>query len=605
MSREEKLASLQVTSASPLDEECRKEILSMIAEREFDLSEEVDPELLGGFVAEVHSLRFDYSLKSRLKRAERLVKDEVKRRALRELAAAQNLEESVARNRAAAKELLHSDELSSLLKKLSAGEIHETGTVLNIADGVCYVDGLPSCKNQELVLFEDESYGLVMNLEPDKVGIVLLDSESSVLAGDRCISTGRTLEVPVGKKLLGRIVDALGQAIDGLGPVETARRRPVESPSAAIIDRQEVNRPLYTGITSIDAMIPIGRGQRELIIGDRRCGKTSIAVDTIIRQKDQNVACVYVAIGQRMSAVAEVVRRLKSEGAMDYTTVVVASASDSAAMQYLAPYSACAMAEELMYEEKRDVLIVYDDLSKHAVAYRALSLLLRRPPGREAYPGDIFYIHSRLLERSARLSEELGGASITALPIIETLGGNISAYVPTNVISITDGQIFLDTDRFFSGQKPAVNEGLSVSRVGGAAQTKAMKKVAGSLRLLLSQAAELESFSKLNSDSDASTKIRVKRGRLIKKLLCQGLGEIRRMSDSVFLLHLSNEGALDFVEEDKADALFRELLEYYRNNARPLIEKLEEKKVLEDEDKQAMLACLEQFKAERGLGGEA
>ncbi len=588
-------SQIEIKSDRALSEDNRKSILSLIAEKEYEIKETIDPEILGGFVVDVDSTRYDYSVKNRLKRIFNNLDSEIKKKAMHDISRSKDLEQTIARNREDVKKILDDSNLAEILKDIPAGEIKEFGEVVSIADGVCYAEGLPSCKNQELIIFDNDSYGLAMNLESDKVGIILLSNDSSISAGSYCFSTGKILTVPVGTELIGRVVDALGREIDGLGPIDSQNRRPIEHEAAPIIDRQEVNQPLYTGITAIDAMTPIGRGQRELIIGDRRSGKTSIAVDAIIRQKDQDVICIYVAIGQRMGAVAEVVKRLKDQDAMSYTTVVVASASDSPAMQYIAPYSACAMAEEFMYKQHKDVLIVYDDLSKHAVAYRSLSLLLRRPPGREAFPGDIFYIHSRLLERSARLSESLGSGSITALPIIETLNGNISAYVPTNVISITDGQIFLDTDRFFSGIRPAINEGLSVSRVGGAAQTKAMKKVASSLRLKLSQAAELESFSKLNSDSDSSTKQLVQRGRLLRRLLCQGLGEIRRMNESVCLIYLCNLGKFDFLDETEAAAFFLEFLNFWRINATECIDRIETSGQITEADTQNMEEVFEKF----------
>lgn len=595
LEKKDEKSQIEIKSDKKLSEENRKSILSLVAEKEFDIKETVDPDILGGFVLDVDSTRYDYSVKNRLKRVFANLESEVKKRAMADISKSKDLEETIAKNRADVQKILRDENLATLIKDIPVGEIKEFGQVISVADGVCYVEGLPSCKNQELIIFDNDNYGLAMNLECDKVGIILLSNDNSISAGSYCFSTGKVLTVPVGLELTGRVVDALGREIDGLGPIEATSRRAIESEAAPIIDRQEVNQPLYTGITAIDAMIPIGRGQRELIIGDRRSGKTSIAVDTIIRQKDQDVVCIYVAIGQRMSSVAEVVKRLKEESAMTYTTVVVASASDSPAMQYIAPYSACAMAEELMYKYHKDVLIVYDDLSKHAVAYRSLSLLLRRPPGREAFPGDIFYIHSRLLERSARLSERLGSASITALPIIETLNGNISAYVPTNVISITDGQIFLDTDRFFSGIRPAINEGLSVSRVGGAAQSKAMKKVASSLRLKLSQAAELESFSKLNSDSDSNTKQQVQRGKLLRRLLCQGLGEIRRMNESVCLIYLCNLGKFDSLNEAEASQFFIDFLKFWNQNAKETINKIESSTVLTDEDKSKMETVFDEY----------
>ncbi len=573
-------------SAQELSPESVEEIVSTIQSELLEVHTEVDPSLIGGFIADYGDLRFDYSFKGCLDRIERQLKTELQKA---------NLDERDETEDAfSAAELLHREEVLKMLQSVPHGTINEVGRVLTVSDGVCVVRGLPHCRNQELLLFGEDSYGLAMNLESDQVGVVLFGAAASVRAGDLCVSTGKTLSVPTGEKMFGRVVNALGLPIDGKGPIESDGEREVETASAPIIQRQSVNAPLYTGITAIDAMIPVGRGQRELIIGDRRCGKTSIAVDTILRQKDQHVFCVYVAIGQRNSSVAEVVKRLTEAGAMDYTCVMVASAAESAAMQYVAPYAGTAIAEAMMYQGK-DVLIVYDDLSKHAVAYRAISLLLRRPPGREAYPGDIFYIHSRLLERSAHLSEEMGGGSLTALPIIETQGGNISAYVPTNVISITDGQIFLDTDRFFAGQRPAVNEGLSVSRVGGAAQRKAMKKVAGSLRLTLSQASELEAFTRLNSESDSATMKQVRRGRVLRAMLTQPLGQIRRMPESVALIHLAQSGNFDEIEEQALQSYYERILEALQSQESQWIEEVDRQGSLDDEHIQQLENFYERF----------
>ena len=384
-------------------------------------------------------------------------------------------------------------------------EMNESGTILTVGDGIATVYGLKNAMMSELLLFPHDVYGMVMNLEDEQVGVVLLGDNSDIKEGDVVKRTGHIIEVPVGDSLMGRVVNALGQPIDGLGEIQTDKTRPVERVAPGVMTRKSVSVPLQTGLKIIDSMIPIGRGQRELIIGDRQTGKTAIAIDTILNQKGQNVKCIYVAIGQKASTVAQIVEKLKQHGAMEYTTIVAATASEAAPLQYIAPYAGCAMGEEWM-ENGEDVLIVYDDLSKHAVAYRTLSLLLRRPPGREAYPGDVFYLHSRLLERAARLNENYGGGSLTALPIIETQAGDISAYIPTNVISITDGQIFLKTDMFNEGIRPSVDSGLSVSRVGSAAQTKAMKQVSGSLKLELAQYREMESFAKFGSDLDASTK---------------------------------------------------------------------------------------------------
>ena len=398
--------------------------------------------------------------------------------------------------------------------------ITEYGSIMMVGDGIARVSGLENCMSGELLEFPGETYGMALNLEENDVGVVIMGSDMHIGEGDLVKPTGTVVEVPVGEAMVGRVVNALGQPLDGKGPIETSDVRPIESEAPGVLQRKGVFQPLQTGIKAIDSMIPIGKGQRELIIGDRQTGKTAIAIDTILNQNGQNVICIYVAIGQKQSTVAQMVQRLEEAGAMEYTTVVSASASDVAPLQYIAPYAGCAMAEYFMYQGK-DVLIIYDDLSKHAVAYRAMSLLLRRPPGREAYPGDIFYLHSRLLERAAKLSDELGGGSITALPIIETQAGDVSAYIPTNVISITDGQIFLESDLFFSGQRPAVNAGISVSRVGGSAQIKAMKKVASSVKLELAQYRELASFSQFGSDIDRDTKARLDHGLVLMEIIKQ------------------------------------------------------------------------------------
>ena len=420
---------------------------------------------------------------------------------------------------------LRPEEISTVIKEQiknykSQMEVSDFGTVLEVGDGISRVYGLDNCMSGELLEFPGNTYGMALNLEQDNVGAVILGSDRDIKEGDIVKPTGKVVEVPVGENMLGRVVNALGQPIDGKGPIVTNETRPIECPASGVLARKSVHEPLQTGIKAIDAMIPIGKGQRELIIGDRQTGKTAIAIDTIINQKGQDVICIYVAIGQKNSTVAQLVQNLEDRGAMDYTIVVSATASESAPMQYIAPYAGVSIAEKFMYEGKH-VLIVYDDLSKHAVAYRAMSLLLRRPPGREAYPGDVFYLHSRLLERAAKLSDELGGGSITALPIIETQAGDVSAYIPTNVISITDGQIYLESELFFSGQRPAVNAGISVSRVGGSAQIKAMKKVASSVKLELAQYRELANFSQFGSDVDQDTKDRLDHGKLLMEILKQ------------------------------------------------------------------------------------
>ena len=435
---------------------------------------------------------------------------------------------------------LRPEEISSVIKEQierysSQLDVSDVGTVIQVADGIARVHRLENAMQGELLQFPGDVYGMVLNLEEDNVGVVLLGSASNIEEGDIVKTTGRVVEVPVGDALLGRVVNSLGQPIDGKGPIQTDKFRKIERVASGVITRKSVDTPLQTGIKAIDSMVPIGRGQRELIIGDRQTGKTAIAIDTIINQKGQNAKCIYVAIGQKASTVANIVKTLEEFGAMAYTTVVVSTASDLAPLQYIAPYSGCAIGEEWM-ENGEDVLVVYDDLSKHATAYRTLSLLLRRPPGREAYPGDVFYLHSRLLERAVRMSDEYGGGSLTALPIIETQAGDVSAYIPTNVISITDGQIYLETEMFNSGFRPAVNAGLSVSRVGGAAQTKAMKKVAGSIRVDLAQYREMEVFTQFSSDLDAITKEQLEYGKRMMELLKQPLGSPLSLHEQVITL---------------------------------------------------------------------
>ena len=436
---------------------------------------------------------------------------------------------------------LRPEEISSVIKEQimryeSKLQVEDTGTVIQVGDGIARVHGLAKCMAGELLEFPGEVYGMVLNLEEDSVGAVLFGSDTHIKEGDPVKRTERIVEVPVGDNLLGRVVNSLGQPVDGKGPIKSDKFRPIESNASGVIARKSVHQPLQTGIKAIDSMIPIGRGQRELIIGDKQTGKTAIAIDTIINQKEEDVICIYVAIGQKNSTVAQLVKTLEDKGAMDYSIVVTASASDPAPLQYIAPYAGVAMAEEFMYAGK-DVLIVYDDLSKHAVAYRAMSLLLRRPPGREAYPGDVFYIHSRLLERAAKLNDDLGGGSITALPIIETQAGDVSAYIPTNVISITDGQIFLESELFFSGQRPAVNAGISVSRVGGDAQIKAMKKVSGKIKLELAQYRELAAFAQFGSDLDAATQRTLQHGERLMEVLKQGLHDTRKVEHQTMTIY--------------------------------------------------------------------
>lgn len=443
-------------------------------------------------------------------------------------------------------------EISSLIKeqiKAYKEDIYteNVGRVVQVGDGIALIHGLDKAMSSELLIFPNDVYGMVQNLETDCVGAILLGESSKVKEGDLVKCSGRILEIPVGDEFIGRVVDPLGKPIDGLGSIITTKTRPIEVKATGVMDRASVNEPLQTGIKVLDALVPIGRGQRELIIGDRQTGKTSIAVDTILNQKDQNVICIYVAIGQKESTVSSVYETLKENGAMSYSIIVSASASNPAPLLYLAPYSGVTMAEYFMFNGK-DVLIIYDDLSKHAVAYREMSLLLHRPPGREAYPGDVFYLHSRLLERAAKLNDKLGGGSITALPIIETQAGDISAYIPTNVISITDGQIFLQADYFYKGIRPAINAGLSVSRVGGAAQTKAIKKVSGTLRLDLASYRELESFAQFGSDLDASTKARLERGKRTQEILKQDLHKTLAMEEEAIILYSLTHSHLDSIK---------------------------------------------------------
>ena len=461
---------------------------------------------------------------------------------------------------------LRPEEISAVIKEQIKNyknqlEISDFGTVIQVGDGIARVYGLENCMSGELLEFPGNTYGMAMNLEEDNVGVVIMGSDREIKEGDIVKPTGKVAEVPVGDAMMGRVVNALGQPIDGKGPIVSRESRPIEYPAPGVLQRKSVNQPLQTGIKAIDSMIPIGRGQRELIIGDRQTGKTAIAIDTILNQKGEDVICIYVAIGQKKSTVAQLVQNLEDKGAMDYTIVVSATASDVAPLQYIAPYAGCAIGEYFMYQGK-DVLIVYDDLSKHAVAYRAMSLLLRRPPGREAYPGDVFYLHSRLLERAAKLSDELGGGSITALPIIETQAGDVSAYIPTNVISITDGQIYLETELFFTGQRPAVNAGISVSRVGGNAQIKAMKKVASSVKLELAQYRELASFSQFGSDVDADTKARLDHGQVLMEILKQPQYQPIPVEKQVMIIYAAVNHVLDDIEVEQVKDFEHKLFEF-------------------------------------------
>ena len=495
---------------------------------------------------------------------------------------------------------LRPEEISSVIKdeikKYSTEfDVSDVGTVIQVADGIARIHGLEKAMQGELLEFPNEIYGMVLNLEEDNVGAVLLGDSSNINEGDTVKTTGNVATVPVGDAMLGRVVNALGQPIDGKGPIHTDKTRPVERVASGVISRKSVDTPLQTGIKAIDSMVPIGRGQRELIIGDRQTGKTAIAIDTILNQKDQDVLCIYVAIGQKASTVANIVKTLEDNGALDYTTVVASTASELAPLQYIAPYAGCAIGEEWM-EQGKDVLIVYDDLSKHAAAYRTLSLLLRRPPGREAYPGDVFYLHSRLLERAARLSDKLGGGSLTALPIIETQAGDVSAYIPTNVISITDGQIYLETEMFNSGFRPAVNPGLSVSRVGGSAQIKAMKKIAGSIRIDLAQYRELAAFSQFGSDLDADTKEKLDQGERIREVLKQGQYVPQPVWYQVIIIYAATKKyLLDIPVEDVLD--FEKGLFAFIDTKYPEIPaSIRDTKVLSDEMEQKLIQAIEEYK---------
>ena len=479
-------------------------------------------------------------------------------------------------------------------------EVSETGVVILVGDGIAKASGLDKCMANELLEFPDGSFGMAQNLEEDTVSIVILGSDQGIKEGDIVKRTGRVVSVPVGEALIGRVVNALGEPIDGKGEIAAAAFHPIESPAPGIIERKHVNRPVQTGIKAIDSMIPIGRGQRELIIGDRQTGKTTIATDTILNQKGKNMICIYVAIGQKRSTVAQVVDNLTAAGAMDYTIVVSATASELAPMQYIAPYAGCTMGEYFMHQGK-DVLVIYDDLSKHAVAYRAISLLIRRPPGREAYPGDVFYLHSRLLERAAQLSPELGGGSLTALPIIETQAGDVSAYIPTNVISITDGQIFLESELFNSGVMPAVNPGISVSRVGGDAQIKAMKKVAGSLKLLYSQYRELQSFAQFGSDLDADTKARLARGERIVAVLKQKNNNPKEVAQQVCIIYAVTKGYLNDIELEKIPEFEKQLEEFMDNYHPAVLENIRTSGKLETETESELKTALDELVAQFNL----
>ena len=497
---------------------------------------------------------------------------------------------------------LRPEEISSVIKEQIKNyskelETSEVGTVIQVADGIARVHGLEKAMQGELLEFPGDVYGMVMNLEEDNVGAVLLSGNRNINEGDTVKTTGRVVEVPVGDGMLGRVVNALGQPIDGKGPIQSNKTRPIERVASGVISRKSVDTPLQTGIKAIDAMVPIGRGQRELIIGDRQTGKTAIAIDTIINQKGQDVYCIYVAIGQKASTVANIVKSLTEYGAMDYTTVVASTASEMAPLQYIAPYAGCAIGEEWM-ESGKDVLVIYDDLSKHATAYRTLSLLLRRPPGREAYPGDVFYLHSRLLERAAKLNDELGGGSLTALPIIETQAGDVSAYIPTNVISITDGQIYLETEMFNAGFRPAVNAGLSVSRVGGAAQIGAMKKIASPIRTELAQYRELAAFSQFGSELDADTKERLAQGERIKEMLKQPQYKPMPVEKQVMIIYAATKKYLLDVAVSDVQAFEKALFEYVDTKYPEIPESIRTEKQMTEATEKLLIKAIEECKKE-------
>ena len=497
---------------------------------------------------------------------------------------------------------LKPEEISSVIKEqikryASELEVSDVGTVIQVADGIARIHGLENAMQGELLEFPGEVYGMVLNLEEDNVGAVLLGDNRNINEGDTVKTTGRVVEVPVGDCMLGRVVNALGQPIDGKGPIQATSFRQIERVASGVISRKSVDTPLQTGIKAIDSMVPIGRGQRELIIGDSQTGKTAIAVDTIINQKGQGVKCIYVAIGQKASTVANIVQTFEEHGAMDYTTVVASTASELAPLQYIAPYAGCAIGEEWM-ENGEDVLVVYDDLSKHATAYRTLSLLLRRPPGREAYPGDVFYLHSRLLERAARLSDKLGGGSLTALPIIETQAGDVSAYIPTNVISITDGQIFLETEMFNAGFRPAINPGISVSRVGGSAQIKAMKKIAGPIRIDLAQYRELASFAQFGSELDADTTERLAQGARIKEMLKQPQYQPMPVEYQVIIIYAATQKHLLDIPVEDVLRFEKGLFEFIQTKYPEIPEAIRTEKVISDKTEEALVKAINEFKSE-------
>ena len=562
--------------------------------QEVSLSLRVDPSLIGGLRVEIDGRLYDGTIKKQLTITDG--NEEVDSSSEAGFEWLEKLGASDKKSGGISEEELN--ELERRVRRMTAfrtrAEVVPSGSVLSVGDGIAHVSGLSGCRNNELLRFEGNKFGIAFNLESDNVGVILLDKTGGIEQGSHVEGTGRVVSVPVGEGLLGRVVDPLGRPVDGKEPIRAKRYRPVETEAPPIIERGAVNTPLQTGYIAVDSMVPIGRGQRELIIGDRQTGKTAIAVDTIINQKNTGVICIYVAIGQKASTIASVQKTLEENGAMEYTTIVAATASDTAPMQYIAPYAGCAMAEEFMYNG-RDALIIYDDLSKHAVAYRAISLLLRRPPGREAYPGDVFYLHSRLLERAAKLSDRLGGGSMTALPIIETMAGDISAYIPTNVISITDGQIFLESELFNAGVRPAVNGGLSVSRVGGNAQTKAMRKVSGQLRLDLAQYRELAVFAQFGSDLDNATRDMLSQGEKLTELLKQGQYSPVPMAEQAVLLYVMTRGlATDLDVKQIADFKVK-FIEFLRARYPQILLRIEQGGQMDEDTENSLITAAKDY----------
>ena len=562
--------------------------------QEVSLSLRVDPSLIGGLRVEIDGRLYDGTIKKQLTITDG--NEEVDSSSEAGFEWLEKLGASDKKSGGISEEELN--ELERRVRRMTAfrtrAEVVPSGSVLSVGDGIAHVSGLSGCRNNELLRFEGNKFGIAFNLENDNVGVILLDKTGGIEQGSHVEGTGRVVSVPVGEGLLGRVVDPLGRPIDGKEPIRAKRYRPVETEAPPIIERGAVNTPLQTGYIAVDSMVPIGRGQRELIIGDRQTGKTAIAVDTIINQKNTGVICIYVAIGQKASTIASVQKTLEENGAMEYTTIVAATASDTAPMQYIAPYAGCAMAEEFMYNG-RDALIIYDDLSKHAVAYRAISLLLRRPPGREAYPGDVFYLHSRLLERAAKLSDRLGGGSMTALPIIETMAGDISAYIPTNVISITDGQIFLESELFNAGVRPAVNGGLSVSRVGGNAQTKAMRKVSGQLRLDLAQYRELAVFAQFGSDLDNATRDMLSQGEKLTELLKQGQYSPVPMAEQAVLLYVMTRGLATNLDVKQIADFKVKFIEFLRARYPQILLRIEQGGQMDEDTENSLITAAKDY----------